>query len=792
MKTRNYYAIAVVVLLASFSACRKAEPVPEENAAPEQLAGKLVTFTASLEAPAAPDTRMTIVDGEGASRIPAWEEGDKIKIFYKDPTTQEMTSVEGTADAAGAQTTFTATIPDGVTSFYAVYPATLNSSVDADGNFSVPTKASDSDEVTFKNACICIAKCGSDRSFQFKNLCSVLKFTVETRGNVMKVLSLDATPLTGTVHASLNSTGEVVYASEPYTSTAYTRVFKALPSGAANTVCYMPILPGTQAAGIAIDCKNETGKPALFARISLPFERSHIYNLGTVDSKMVTDYYITVDGAGAKDGKSWESAGDVNTFKSLVGIVAGDPSESAAVKCGRYAQIWMLKGATFHFGAGTYILGDASNDRLTIDFNGANGSLYAPFTIQGADLDADGNPTTIFSGNDTYGILNVFDRARVHINNVTFAHAYNKVATADDTKPDETNLGAALYLKAKGCSSIKASPRVWLSHCVFDSNKTDHTASTHVFEGGSAINLVHGAVYADHCIFKNNVDTKRSGPIKLSGKEGYVNYPAYAFFNACLFTGNDVQTANAGQASGIIRQNRKGGLLGLYNCTFYGNAGSNKSRHILNLDNASIVANCTFVEEFNGNTSYPIRLRGDAVDGKNHFILANNIFMHTEATTAANNVSISLAKPSSGSRSIFKLYMEGGNLFGSTTGTYYTDGTHTVKTDANEFSGFTYGDIDNGSFSDNVFKWAGTLSSNTVTPAFMSEETMVNNVLKSSNVNEDGSDFFSTTGSEGAETYAGFYTWLNSLGAIGVDALGNTRPATGWMPGAYQVPVAAE
>ena len=130
--------------------------------------------------------------------------------------------------------------------------------------------------------------------------------------------------------------------------------------------------------------------------------------------------------------------------------------------------------------------------------------------------------------------------------------------------------------------------------------------------------------------------------------------------------------------------------------------------------------------------------------------------------------------------------MEGGNLFGATTGTYYTDGTHTVKTDNNEFSGFVYGDIDNGSFADNVFKWDGTLSSNNVTPAFMSKDTMVNNVLKSSHINEDESDFFSTTGNEGAESYAGFYTRLNSIGAIDVDAMGNPRPATGWTPGAYQ------
>lgn len=791
MKTHNLFCMMAAVALVALAACQKAEIAPEDNTAPAaEVSGDATLFSASLEAPVSSSTKMTIEDGAGDQKVPTWEAGDEIKIFYLDPTTTTMTSTIGTATKAGAETTFTATVPEGVTTFYAVYPATLDSSVDADGNFAVPTKVSDSDEVnTFSNACICIAKCGAEKNFAFKNIVSVLKFTVAERGNVMKICSLDATPLTGTVNASLDASGNVVYAATPYTSTAYTRVFKALPTGATNTVCYMPILPGTQAAGVAVDCKSEKNLPAVFVGVSLPFERSHIYNLGTVDSKMVTDYYITASGAGTKDGKSWENAGDVETFKRLVGIVAGDPSSDNLVKCSRYAQIWKLKGTTFHLGAGTYIFGDASNDRLTIDFNGANGSLYANINIKGGYPAAGGDTPdpashiTTFSGNDQYGILNVFDRARVRISGITFAHANNTVATADNTDIHATNLGAALYLKQK-TSGAKAAPRVWLTDCVFENNATNHTSSTHVYESGSCINLVEGAVYADHCIFRNNYENKRNGCVRLSGANNY-SAPAYAFFNACLFTGNEVATATSGQGSALLRNYRKAGLLAMYNCTLYNNSVSNTKRNGITLDRSAILANCTIVDAFDNNGSdkaYAIRLRADesTETGYKQFIFANNLFINT---SASNNVSIGFIGTK---RTELRLYMEGGNVYSETAGTFFTNGTNTIITEANEYGPVAYADIDNPSFADNVFKWNGTLNSGALTCGFMSHDAMENNVLKSDHINRDGDTAFSVTGSEGDESFAGFYTWLNSIGAIDKDALGNARPATGWTPGAYQ------
>lgn len=800
MKTRKLILMFVAgVMLFAANSCHKPElstENPDETPKVESTSGVTTLFTATFEIPGSPSTsskpqqtaagtKITVEHNPDNNQVtPHWEIGDEIKIFYKDPETSEMTSVTGTAVEAGRSTSFEATVPLEVTEFYAVHPASLASSVDAEGNFVVPISKANP---TFTNACISIAKCGSDKILQFKNLCSVLKFTVGTRGNVMKVASIDGSAITGKINASLDADGNVKYAEEPYTNTNNVVEMNLIPTGSVNTECYIPILPGTQAAGVAIDYANVTKLPAVFADFAIPFERSHIYSLGTVDSHLVTDFYITVSGSGDKSGKSWENAGDVNTFKTLVGYMAD------ANKGKKYAQILRTKGTTFHFGAGKYVFGNAANDRLTIDFYGANGSLYSEFTIQGGypanggDEVSSDNVTT-FSGDDKYGILNVFDRARVHINDVTFANAYTEVATADASDINENNFGAALYMKQMG-SGAKSAPRVWLTDCVFKQNRTNHSASTHIYEGGSCINLVHGAVYADCCVFRNNLENKRNGCVKISGGNLYDDETAYAFFNACVFTENEVETDASGQGSTILRNYRKGSLLGLYNCVFYNNQNSGHDnanhikRNIITLDRSAIIANCTIIDDFNTSTdSRPIRVRADYDNHlyNNKFIFANNLIIDKSGSDINKSINIIGTK-----RKELRLYMEGGNVYGSGNGTYFTNNTNTIINNTNEKSDVKYSDLDNASFSNNMFMWNGTLNNGATTFAYMSKAIMETNVLKSENINDE-SFTFSITGSNGDESFAGFYTWLNSIGAIDKDATGATRPDTGWTPGAYQ------
>ena len=212
-------------------------------------------------------------------------------------------------------------------------------------------------------------------------------------------------------------------------------------------------------------------------------------------------------------------------------------------------------------------------------------------------------------------------------------------------------------------------------------------------------------------------------------------------------------------------------------------------QNVIHLCRAAIIANCTIVDNCKGR--YPIRFRPEGHGyGNNHFILANNILLHADKTTAAVN-SLAIKAPGTATATDMHLYMEGGNLFGNASGSLYTNTSFTTKTDDNEYNGYHYGQVDNPSFADNVLKWSGTLNDGSITCGFMSHDAMVNNVLKSSNINQEIDSntkvTFETTQTSTSDKYAGFYGWLNSIGAIDKDALGNDRPATGWTPGAYQV-----
>ncbi|MBR0246178.1 MAG: hypothetical protein IJQ61_06890 [Bacteroidales bacterium] len=801
---RSFIALVSAMAVLMMSSCSKEEG---NRVGEVREQGAPTVFKCRFEVPvdASVASKVDIAEGEGQQRIPVWEEGDKIRIFYKDPATGEMASTEGTANATGTETTFTASLPEGVSTYFAVYPSSLDSSVDEQGNFSVKTRKGGEDETIFSQACICIAKSGAEKQFQFRNLCAILKFTLENKGSILQICSLGLTPVDGTIAASIGENGEIVYAQEPYSDTHYSRQFKKV--AADNTTCYIPILPGAMEKGIAINHLATYTAPAAFANVSIPFERSCIYDLGVVDSHVVKDYYFTENGRGDKSGLSWENAGNSETLKKLLGRT--DPA--GELNGTRYLHIWKTKGITCHFGAGTYVLGDDTDERLTVDFSGADGTVYSEFSFRGGypsnggeSADPEHNKT-VFSGNDAYGILNVYDRARIHIDGITFAHASSaNVGTSDNT----IARGAALYLKDGYGSSAgnqekerKAAPRVWLTNCIFEDNRTlDATAAAGNYMGGSAINIANGAVYADHCIFRNNYDKGFAGCIRLSGNYDREWLASYAFFNACLFTGNTVGTYRNDYGC-VIQQNRKGALLGMYNCTLYNNnaAAPDSERYgwnIMNFERSAIIANTTIIDNIysvsNTSPGYAIRVNGKP-NGMNHYIFANNLLMNTQAPASLNRGYTSILPDASGT-STARFYMEGGSLFGFWQSGYgntsYVFKNGTEYGSGSSSSAYAYSDIDNPSFSDGLFRWAGTLKEGTVTCNFMSSDWMKSNVLKSANINQEDSAShvtFTTTETGSESNYPGFFAWLNSLNAIDVDAEGTPRPASGWTPGAYQV-----
>ena len=814
MRTTPFIRLIVAAgLIGAACSCSKElrEDVQTAPVGQDAQEGIPVRFDCTFDIDAPVDVSKVTVSGEGSTQVPAWEQGDEIKIFYVHPTSGDIASTTATAQDAGSNVTFLATLPDGASQFWAVYPATLDASVGQDGHFSVKMSTDPNDEATFSNACICIARCGVEKRLTFKNLCAILKFTLAEKGTIMQVSTLGMEPLVGTIKASLDAGNNVVYDSQtPYSSTDLIRQYKA---ASAPGTYYVPVLPlytieNRTVSGVAVNHLATYTAPACFCTPSggLRFKRSTMANLGVVDEHIVTDYYFKPGGTG--DGSSWAQAAGNTALRDF--LACKTDSDADIQKHLRYMHIWKTKGAKLHLAAGTYVLGTGSDGRLTVDFSGANGTVYSEFTIQGGypaaggtdeQIDVTANPT-VFSGEGTHGILNVYDRARIHINGITFENAFNSVTGTSD---NSIARGAALYLKDSYASKatnqsaeMKGAPRVWLNACTFRGCKTLAAVSDN-YNGGSAIDIANGAVYANGCLFENNYDKGGVGCIHLSGGYDKECLVSYAFFNACTFTGNRIATCNTAMGS-VIEHNRKGGLLGLYNCTFYNNNqavedGNKYGWNVVNLNRSAIIANITIVDDLyaQGQSSpgYPIRINAKN-NGMNHYVLANNFLMNTNsqaAGNATNNRGYTMVNP--GTDYTSHAYMGGGSLFGRWVTGYSADYVDFVA--ANEYSGFCYNDVDAPSWvssaSSRYFKWNGTLQSGTKTCNFMSKSIMTDNVLKSANINQEDTSSqvtFSVTGKDGESSYAGFYTWLNGLSAIAKDVTGASRPSTGWTPGSYQ------
>lgn len=254
MKTLPILLAAVAALCCGCSA--KINPEQEEIPA-ESSNTAIVSFEASAPEFTAP-SRVTT----GAQ----WEDGDRISILYGDER-----QAYAVAQSGGSATTFVteSAIDTGASEYYAIYPATRKASYYYDGEnwvFSIDFY-SQSVPALFKYAAVCSARtetCGGPLAFH--NPGSIIKFTTTSNKIREARLSVFGNEITSLV--GQNGSEEIPYKAGTY--------YMALPSGTAS-------------AGFALRLKNYDGwdYPALHRPASRSFEASHMYNVGTVETKVL-------------------------------------------------------------------------------------------------------------------------------------------------------------------------------------------------------------------------------------------------------------------------------------------------------------------------------------------------------------------------------------------------------------------------------------------------------------------------------------------------------------------------
>lgn len=273
-------------------------------------------------------------------------------------------------------------------------------------------------------------------------------------------------------------------------------------------------------------------------------------------ASFATDYYVSVDGSGEKNGSSWENAIAFTEMYSNINT--------------KYQN-----GDVFYFQGGTYYV-PAKVSAISNGYSFIGATTGTP-TIFSGDVNGDGvanegdAPSLLFIQLAT---INGNTSKHFILQNITFTGAYvNQTRTS------------ALRVDNSGWVDVQ--------NCIFDKNISVYSKDND--HGGPACLLERSTVNFTDCKFINNESVGRGGAIKLTSAPT----KGYTTLNRCLVSGNKAKTLgsaiffNHGQELNIINSvitENVSGTEGEVGAIFSIGADSNYARQIT-LINSTVAGN---------------------------------------------------------------------------------------------------------------------------------------------------------------------------------------------------------
>ena len=273
-------------------------------------------------------------------------------------------------------------------------------------------------------------------------------------------------------------------------------------------------------------------------------------------ASFATDYYVSVDGSGEKNGSSWENAIAFTEMYSNINT--------------KYQN-----GDVFYFQGGTYYV-PAKVSAISNGYSFIGATTGTP-TVFSGDVNGDGvanegdAPSLLFIQLAT---INGNTSKHFILQNITFTGAYvNQTRTS------------ALRVDNSGWVDVQ--------NCIFDKNISVYSKDND--HGGPACLLERSTVNFTDCKFINNESVGRGGAIKLTSAPT----KGYTTLNRCLVSGNKAKTLgsaiffNHGQELNIINSvitENVSGTEGEVGAIFSIGADSNYARQIT-LINSTVAGN---------------------------------------------------------------------------------------------------------------------------------------------------------------------------------------------------------
>lgn len=467
-----------------------AKEISETPTEPDDSTPEYTTITLTAAHPVMTETGAAAQENEGTAEIStkttinettgsvSWAKGDKLKLICEDGsdfTTEALSEADIKAD--GKTATFKATVKAGKALKWAVYPSDIATELTNDGKFSVtiPQKQ----DGKFKHASIEVGEIGEDNSIALKNVCALLKFTVANAGAAKVFIGGNGAPLNG--KASISS--EIL--ADSYTASEDVPDYQPNVEVTVNRpgTYYAAILPAkTTGLSMQIYSADNTLLAENISSNVLDAPRKAIKNLGELRSTpFANKRFVTKDGAGDKQGLSWENAW---SFQTLISKLQGTALTDHVI----FITEGNIKPST-----GTIPLKD--NTRFKI-YGGYPTNLTGVTTT---DRDINKH-STAFVGKDRNGDK---DNARLFV--------YNGTATGTETLFDGVGfndtyqwvLEKEFDVYAGTCLLIGASKNVYCVNCRFNKN---YKVGNGIMRIGSTSSTSANATF-ERCVFSNNTVT---------------------------------------------------------------------------------------------------------------------------------------------------------------------------------------------------------------------------------------------------------------------------------------------
>lgn len=472
----------------ALASCTK--EITETPAAPEESVPEYTTITLTATHPEMTETGAAAQEN-GATAVVStkttldemngtvsWAAGDKLKLVYEDGSDFYTEALEEADLKDGGNTaTFKATVPAGKALKWAVYPSDIATELTNDGKFSVTVPQAQDGK--FEHASIEAGEIGEGNSIALKNVCALLKFTVANEGAAKVFIGGNGAPLNGKVNISASILDASYTASEDVPD--YQPNVEVSVSG--HGTYYAAILPAkTTGLSMQIYSADNTLLAENISSNALDAPRKAIKNLGELRStKFANKRFVTKDGAGDKQGLSWENAW---SFQTLISKLQGTALTDHVI---------FISEGDIKPSSGTIPLKD--NTRFKI-YGGYPTNLTGVTTT---DRDINKHATA-FVGKDRNGDK---DNARLFV--------YNPTATGTETLFDGVGFNDTYQwvktteydLYAGTCLLIGASKNVYCVNCRFNNN---YKVGNGIMRIGSTSSTSANATF-ERCVFSNNTVT---------------------------------------------------------------------------------------------------------------------------------------------------------------------------------------------------------------------------------------------------------------------------------------------